>query len=264
MALSVGCRPQAVLMCFVALPIFWHHFFKEKHILKKDGIKELITLAVPFIVVASGLMYYNYIRFGSPVDFGSGYNLTTNDVTKRGFDFGRIGLGLFTYLFQLPSFTATFPFIKAVTIDTNYIGKTIYEYCFGGIFASLPVLWFIFCLKNSKKALKSNNLYPLACTLLIIGVATVIIDTEAGGLLQRYFSDFGYIFFLAISFIIFAVYDKKTDKNYAISPNSLLTALCFVSIFYSITLAFSVADVTIDSSNPTVFGELQHLVEFWK
>ena len=264
MALSVGCRPQAVLMCFVALPIFWHHFFKEKHILKKDGIKELITLAVPFIVVASGLMYYNYIRFGSPVDFGSGYNLTTNDVTKRGFDFGRIGLGLFTYLFQLPSFTATFPFIKAVTIDTNYIGKTIYEYCFGGIFASLPVLWFIFCLKKSKKALKSNNLYPLACTLLIIGVATVIIDTEAGGLLQRYFSDFGYIFFLAISFIIFAVYDKKSDKNYAISPNSLLTALCFVSIFYSITLAFSVADVTIDSSNPTVFGELQHLVEFWK
>ncbi|MBS7360631.1 MAG: hypothetical protein KIG53_08510, partial [Oscillospiraceae bacterium] len=99
---------------------------------------------------------------------------------------------------------------------------------------------------------------------LIIGVATVIVDTEAGGLLQRYFSDFGYIFFLAISFIIFAVCDKKTDKNYAISLNSLLTALCFVSIFYSITLAFSVADVTIDSSNPTVFGELQHLVEFWK
>ncbi|MGN0527478.1 MAG: hypothetical protein ACI4IF_08580 [Acutalibacteraceae bacterium] len=264
MALSVGCRPQAVLMCFVALPIFWHHFFSEKHILKKEGIKELITLAVPFIIVALGLMYYNYIRFGSPIDFGSSYNLTTNDVTKRGFDFGRIGLGLFTYLFQTPSFTATFPFIKAVTVDTNYIGKTVYEYCFGGLLVSLPVLWYILGLKKSKNTLKANNLYTFTCTLLLIGVVTVIVNTEMGGLLQRYFCDFGYIFFLATSFIIFALYDKKSDKNCVNLPNSLLTVLCFVSIFYSITLAFSVADVTIDSSNPTVFGELQHLVEFWK
>ncbi len=263
MALSVGCRPQSVLICVVALPLFLGYFFKDKFILKKQGIKELVTLAIPFIVVASGIMYYNYIRFGSPFDFGSAYNLTTNDVTKRGFSFGRIGLGLFTYLFQVPSFTADFPFIKSVEIESNYIGKTISEYCFGGLITSLPLLWFSFALPKVKNILKEKKLFALTVTLFLIGIALVIADTQAGGLLQRYYSDFGYIFFLGAIFVIYSLCEKAHLENHGKSLNFLLFISAFLSIFYSFSLAFSVADVTIDTQNPTLFGTLRHLVEFW-
>lgn len=262
-ALSVGCRPQMVLVCAVALPIFIKDFFTEKQLFSKKGITDLIVLAIPFVIVAAGIMYYNYIRFGSVTDFGSSYNLTTNDVTRRGFDIGRTGLGIFTYLFQPPQFTATFPFIEAVTINTNYIGKTIYELCFGGLITSLPVLWFIFALPKVKEKLKENNLFSFVLTLLGIGFALVIADTQAGGLLQRYYSDFGFIFFLAAAIVIFAIFDKKDLKKCNINLHSILFISTILSIVYTITLVFSVADVTINTENPTLYGTLLHLVEFW-
>lgn len=262
-ALSVGCRPQMVLVCAVALPIFFKYFFTQKQITAKKGITDLIVLAIPFVVVAAGIMYYNYIRFGSVTDFGSSYNLTTNDVTRRGFEIGRTGLGIFTYLFQPPQFTSVFPFIKSVTINTNYVGKTIYELCFGGLITSLPVLWFVFALPKAKEKLRENNLFSFVLTLLCIGIALVIADTQAGGLLQRYYSDFGFIFFLAVTIIIFALFDKKDLKKCNINLYSILYISTILSIVYTITLVFSVADVTINTENPTLYGTLLHLVEFW-
>ena len=63
---------------------------------------ELVLFALPFVLVAAGLMWYNAARFGSPFDFGANYNLTSNDMTKRGFNPGRIGPALFYYLLALP------------------------------------------------------------------------------------------------------------------------------------------------------------------
>lgn len=263
MALSVGCRPQAVLICAVALPLFLGYFFKDKFIFKKQGIKELAVLAVPFVAVASVIMYYNYIRFGSPFDFGSAYNLTTNDVTRRGFSIGRTGLGIFTYLFQTPSFNGTFPFIEGVNIETNYMGKTISENCFGGLITSLPLLWFGFALPKVKNALKEKKVFALTITLFLIGFALVIADAQAGGLLQRYYSDFGYIFFLGAIFVIYSLCEKQGLEKSSNTLNNLVFISAFLSIFYSIALAFSVSDVTIDTENSTLFGILRHMVEFW-
>ena len=263
-ALAVGCRPQSVLMCAVALPIFLGYFFKEKKIKEKSGILNLITLAVPFIIVAAGIMYYNYIRFDSPFDFGSSYNLTTNDVTRRGFEMDRTGLGIFTYLFQPPSFDATFPYIRAVNVETNYVGKTIKEACFGGLITVTPVLWSLFLLPKVKNILKEKKLFGFTALLILIGFGTVIANTQAGGLLQRYFSDFGYIFFLAAAIIIFALSEKfispESNKNFHI----ILLLATISSIVYTFALVFSESDVTIDTQNPSLYGYISHMVEFWK
>ena len=263
LALSVGCRPQLVLVCAVALPIFARYFFTENKITTQKCLINLLVLAVPFVIVAAGIMYYNYIRFGSVTDFGSGYNLTTNDVTRRGFDFGRTGLGIFTYLFQTPQFTATFPYIKPVEIDTQYMGKTIYEFCFGGLITSLPVLWFTGALPKVYRTLRQKGVAGFVITLLAIGLALVIADTQAGGLLQRYYSDFGIIFFLAAAIIIFALFEKNNLKQSHINLNTLLFISTILSVVYTITLVFSVADVTIDTQNPNLYAEILHLVEFW-
>lgn len=263
LALSVGCRPQLVLVCAVALPIFARYFFTENKITTQKCLINLLVLAVPFVIVAAGIMYYNYIRFGSVTDFGSGYNLTTNDVTRRGFDFGRTGVGIFTYLFQTPQFTATFPYIKPVEIDTQYMGKTIYEFCFGGLITSLPVLWFTGDLPKVYRTLRQKGVAGFVITLLAIGLALVIADTQAGGLLQRYYSDFGIIFFLAAAIIIFALFEKNNLKQSHINLNTLLFISTILSVVYTITLVFSVADVTIDTQNPTLYAEILHLVEFW-
>lgn len=263
-ALAVGCRPQSVLMCAVALPIFLGYFFKEKKIKEKSGILNLVVLAVPFIIVAAGIMYYNYIRFDSPFDFGSSYNLTTNDVTRRGFELGRTGLGIFTYLFQPPSFDATFPYIRAVSIESNYVGKTVKEACFGGLITVTPVLWSLFLLPKVKSTLKEKKLYGVTVLLVLIGLGTVIANTQAGGLLQRYFSDFGYIFFMAASIVIFALCERFDSTESRKNFHTLLLLATIFSIVYTLSIVFSESDVTIDTQNPTLYGYTSYLVEFWK
>ena len=262
-ALSVGCRPQSVLMCAVAIPLFWEYFFKDGIKVNKKKIKSLVLLGAPFVVVAAGIMYYNAIRFGSPFDFGSGYNLTTNDVSHRGFDIGRTGLGIFTYLFQPPVFSGVFPFIQSVPIDTNYIGKTITENCFGGLITCLPFLWVLGAVPSQRKILKEKGVFSLVCVLAAVGFAMVIADTQAGGLLQRYFSDFGYIFFLGAVLTVFALSDRLYMENNAKLLNKFIIFSSFLSIFYSIALAFSVSDVTINTTNPTLFATILHNVQFW-
>ncbi len=263
MALVAGCRPQLLLLTFLAIPMFFRKYIIDKEIKSKQGIRELALLLSPYIVVASGLMFYNFIRFGSPFDFGANYQLTTNDVTKRDWDFGRTGLGFFTYLFQPPVFTAKFPFLEKVTIKTNYVGKTIVENCFGGLITSTPLLWFIGLLGKAKNTLKDKRLLSYTIILLLSGVILVFFDTQAGGLLQRYISDFGFIFFGAVILIIFALLENaKTETE-----NSLLNTLIFfasnLSIFYSFALAFSVSDVTIDTRNPELFQMLSEAIQFW-
>lgn len=262
-ALSVGCRPQSVLILLLALPIFGGYFFKEKNLKQKSGIVNLISLAIPFIVVASGLMYYNYIRFGSPFDFGSSYNLTTNDVTRRGIELGRTGLGLFTYLFQLPNVTSVFPYITDVDMHSNYVGKTIAENCYGGLIACTPVLWSLFMLPYAKTKLKEKGFFGFTVTAIIIGVALVIVDTQAGGLLQRYFSDFGYIFFMAATFIIFALCETSENEKNHKNFHLFLFISTILSIVYTIALVFSKSDGTIDTQNPDLYGYVLHMVEFW-
>lgn len=262
-ALAVGCRPQSILMSLVALPLFTIYFFKNKYIFTKEGVKNIIALSIPFIIVGSGIMYYNFIRFGSPFDFGSGYNLTTNDVSKRGFDWGRTGLGLFTYLFQPPRFTARFPYIKHTDINTAYIGKTVFEYCFGGLITSTPLLWSLFCLPKAKNILKEKKLYSLTVVLLIVAIAIVVVNTQAGGLLQRYFSDFGYIFLIAASLIVFAIVNSLKSAESNETAITLLLISIVSGMVYSVCLIFSVADGTIDTQDPTLFGKIMHMVEFW-
>ena len=109
MALVVGCRPQLVLLSFLAFPLFWRMYITEGRIRTVAGARQFACLIAPYIVVCAGIMWYNKARFGSLFDFGANYNLTVNDMTKRGMAVGRIAPALFAYLFQTPATTGVLP-----------------------------------------------------------------------------------------------------------------------------------------------------------
>lgn len=94
MALVVGCRPQLVLLSFLAFPLFWRMYITEGRIRTVAGARQFACLIAPYIVVCAGIMWYNKARFGSLFDFGANYNLTVNDMTKRGMAVGRIAPGV--------------------------------------------------------------------------------------------------------------------------------------------------------------------------
>lgn len=247
MALVAGCRPNLLLFSFLVFPFFFSEValaWKEKRIFARRSVVNAIAFALPYIVIAAGIMWYNYSRFDSPFDFGANYNLTTNDMTSRGFVWDRMAPAAYSYLFQLPKMTSAFPFIRFADFDSSYMGVTIRESMYGGIFAYSPLLWLIFAIPLIKNLLKRERVYAPAVILALIGVITPLLDAQFAGILQRYFSDFSLMLYLSAIFILLAVINNiKNDKHmYAVRAGLFICAIGM--LVYQSALCMRVGQIT--------------------
>lgn len=262
-ALTAASRPQFLLVCLPAVALFWDEVFKKRTLLSKKGLGATVCLAVPFLAVAAGVMYYNAARFGSVFDFGANYNLTTNDMTKRGIVLGRIPIGLFTYLVQPPAISSQFPYLKDVSIETSYMGRTIVETFFGGIFSTNLILLFGLFLGRVRKSLQEKKLYAFSVLALVSGVIIAVADTEMAGLLQRYITDFTWLFALVASIVVMAMFEKWTSKEMRRGLLTIFVAFCVLSLLYDILLYFSPGGTPIANGNPTFYHTVSSMIQFW-
>lgn len=113
MALNLRCRPQFVLACALAIPLFWDEIARKRTLLSGSSVRQTCAALVPFAVAWAPLLAYNFARFGSVFDFGSSYNLTGFDMTAYEQPLGTLAYLLYGYLAQPPSFTGAFPYVSA-------------------------------------------------------------------------------------------------------------------------------------------------------
>ena len=268
MALVVGCRPQLVVLSLLAFPLFWRAYITERRLFTPRGAREFACLVAPYAVVAAGLMGYNYARFGSLTDFGANYNLTVNDMTKRGWNLGRLAPALFAYFLQPPCVTGVFPYVQPAPFDTTYMGQTIKEVTFGGIFACLPVLWI---LPFSRRILKlrisqrsTRTIAGVIVVLLIGGVIVALADAEMAGILQRYFADFSFMFLAAVVLLAFIVNENlppgSTTQTLLMKVLLVLVAL---SVLYSALLCFVPETGWYSDIYSWAYRDIVETAQFW-
>ena len=232
LALVPGCRPQIFLAAFLGIPIFWK-YLKNKEAFK---VKNILAIAIPMIISAGLLMYYNYVRYHSVFNFGVNFNLTSNDMTKRGFYFDRIASGVFAFLFEIPHVNLVFPFIHAYNIDSNYVGITIYEQMIGG-FAILNMISIInLFIFKFKKYIYKEEFYISLCAI-IFSIILIIADVQMAGILPRYICDFG--FMLSISSVIIWMNLYNKCFNYKKLIFKIMAFLVVVGIIYNFLAFFT-------------------------
>ena len=264
MALVVGCRPQLFVGSFLLIPLLWEEVFKKRTLFSKKSIGQTFCFILPYLIVAILLMYYNKIRFGSVFDFGANYNITGNDMTRRGFIFDRIGLGVFSYLLQPMSIKATFPFLTKVLFNTNYMGITIHEPLFGGLLTCSPLLFLGVFFFKFKYYMPSKKLYYFNMGCIISAFLLVILDTQMAGILQRYFSDFAWLFYLPTIFIILSIANKKIDKKYLKLFLTLVVVFITVSFAYQFLLLFEDQFLhDLVNSSTDFFFKWYYLLQWW-
>ena len=212
LALTAACRPQFALASFLVFPLLGGETWRrlrmpglrtpEASKVRRKTLRTVAFALLPYIVVAVCLMYYNAARFGSPFDFGANYNLTTNDMTHRGFHPDRFLFGFFTYLLQLPNFTGIRPYMQNVAISTAYQGLTVFEGMQGGLLWFAPLLLgnLLLLRKDIGARLRAKKMWHFAAFSLFLGLSVVGIDIQVAGILQRYWMDFG--FFMMLSAVI--------------------------------------------------------------
>ncbi|MDE8702470.1 cytochrome C oxidase Cbb3 [Adlercreutzia equolifaciens] len=268
MALVAGCRPQLLVLSLLAFPLFWRTYITKRRLLTPQGLREFGCLVAPYVLVAAGIMAYNYARFGSLTDFGANYNLTVNDMTKRGMNIGRLAPAFFTYFLQPPSMTGVFPFLQPAPFDTTYMGQTIKEVTFGGIFACFPLLWVLAfsrrILAMRARQRSTRTIMGIIIVLLVSGVLVALLDAELAGILQRYYADFSFMFLMAAVLLCFVVNEQipLTASLHQLLLKVLLV-LVFLGLLYSALLCLVPETGWYSNVYPWAYQGLLETFLFW-
>lgn len=263
MAANAGCRPQFLLFAVLAVPLFWEELIKKKVLLSKKGAGQALALALPYVFVAAGIMYYNVLRFGSPVDFGAAYSMTSNDMTHRGFNWERILYGLWYFLFQPPHLEGNFPYLRSASIETDYLGRMVTESCFGGIFACSMLTWPVIALFARKKEKTEKTVGALALCALAAAVVICMADATGAGILLRYSADISYGIFLAAVAGLFLTEKWADQKGVGgVFLSGIRAALLLHLAFLFLILVHTDSSVNLRAGNPDLYYAIASLL-YW-
>lgn len=298
-ALTAGCRPQLFLLMLPATVLLWES--AARPLVKSAGgavggwqpdgggscvaggqaeggrkkadsrmLSAVTVFALPMALVAAGLMYYNYSRFESVFDFGANYNLTMNDMRNRGFHLDRIPLGVLAYLFQPVKIIQRFPFMEAVYLDSQYMGVTIQEATYGGIFMTNLFAWFgllpLLFRKYFKKYGRTPWRFALAC--LLAAAIIIVADTNMSGILQRYFGDFSVFLMLASATAVLLVLERLSaggsGREYLKGMILWSLLICLLwQIGYQGMAFFLDTGESLQELRPDLYAHVKYLVNFW-
>ena len=91
-AANLGCRPQFILVALLAFVIFWPQIQSIfRHASNDSSLPHMsvwrlmrapLAALLPALIVIVPLLAYNVVRFGSPLDFGTSYQMTVTDMTS--------------------------------------------------------------------------------------------------------------------------------------------------------------------------------------
>lgn len=247
-ALTFGCRPTIAFANIFAIPLLIIYF--KNRGLNLRIILKLIFVVLPYMVIGTLLMMYNYARFENPFEFGQSYQLTTEDQSQYMNMFSRFSLhdeihGLIDYF----------------VISSSQL--TPLEL---GAFISFPILLFIFAAVFNKKVLSAMNNNKIVAPVIVLLIASLI--TASMDILwspyfwARYRMDIYWMLGIA-AFIVIGHYLQEYSNNTKLI--AIIGALCGVSI----ALCFIMCIYPFDHNftwdyKMTVSDVILDLVLFWK
>lgn len=272
LSLAVLSRPTNAVYCLCAMLFVYAGFLKLHGNAPSGGktpyVKYLLASLLPYVVIGSVQMIYNYVRFGSPLSFGIEYSLTINDFINAQYHTHFVGIGFFNYLLALPSFRPNFPFMA---FDVQIFNPNGYYFVATGtaagmLWIAMPVISYLYSARayaishNSKK-----RLYALIIAAVCIAApAAVIASVWESGYGLRYRVDFAWQLLIGALTVAFIMYNSLKSEE----TKNLLTKLFFISLAVGTGIVFAQTYLYV---SPEFDGSLYKYIclfersfEFWK
>lgn len=219
-ALEFGCRPTVGLSNLLVLPLL--AVFLKKHKVSAKLIGKLALAALPYAIVAAGLMGYNAVRFDNPFEFGQSYQLTVTDQSSYGDMLSRID----------PSATLYCLYYYLLNLNNPDILPSL------GLFIAFPLLLISLALlfvKENRRMLHETKLLPFfAFTIASILVIILFESLWAPHPTPRYRTDFAWLLGLASFIAVGCACQAKENTN---KLSRLFGALCLLALAMSVLLA---------------------------
>lgn len=216
LALSVACRPTALLVSLLILPYLIQLLIINIKKFKSDKmplLKLLVSAGIPYITVGILLMIYNYARFENPFEFGAKYQLTVINMGALKSRIFAIPTGIIANIFSIPNFIPDFPFIMNHNKLLEFYGYYYIENMIGGLFIIAPICFMNFWVIKANKKTENRELKFIINSLVIVGSLIVIISIMMAGSNQRYLIDYAWMFILSGILIFMIIFNSlKSDE----------------------------------------------------
>jgi hypothetical protein len=153
-----------------------------------------IAFGMPCFLIFIGILWYNYARFGNPLEFGLQYQMSgANEIESTHFTFRYAAHNFYLYYLAPAQWGRYFPFVQLIPSPaSNPEGYYGMEYTYG-LFANMPLTWLALAAPFGWLVVARE--YRRAYTVAVAGIAGLFF-TVALALLgfwaatQRYMSDF--------------------------------------------------------------------------
>ena len=217
-ALTFGCRPTVALANLLVIPMLVVFIRQRKWSWKLLG--KLVLAALPYAIVAAGLMLYNYARFDDPFEFGQKYQLTVADqsnysIALNGQTVLRIINETLSNFFAPGKISATYPYLRESSVFFNF---------------PVLLLWVGLCKGSVRRELGRHSLL-----MLVVGLAVTVLVITAMDilwtpyLLERYRMDIYYLLgigcFLAVGF-----WFEGCNRKHRLLLSGAVGALCVAAV----------------------------------
>jgi tetratricopeptide (TPR) repeat protein len=139
---AAGARPFLILCAPILLmPAIIAWFETPVGARKRLPWRLVVAAVVPVSFCLAGLMLYNYLRFGNPLEFGETYQLAGDRQNIQHFSLRYAWFNFCVYFLEPVRWTREFPFATDITSPAVPRGHADIEDPFG-ILTNIPVVWF--------------------------------------------------------------------------------------------------------------------------
>ena len=225
LVLTVLSRPNLALYALLVVPIFLCIFFGKEGTRLQKRVK-LFSFAVPTALGAAGVMWYNFARFGSVLEFGATYQLTVCDVSQYRFLGTLVLPALYHYFFQFPQLKNAFPYIQLTFESFPNNAPYVYTARMLGVFSmpSLASLALCPATYGKKKSFVKSVTFTLAAISCLM---LAYFDTCFAGVCVRYLADIATV---AAVFSGVILLDLQTlfSKNKSGVQYAVFVAICLL------------------------------------
>ena len=270
MALSVACRPIALLSSLIIVPYLLMVFinYVKSFNIEENGKRNLIlfilSVTVPYILVGISLMIYNNIRFGNPFEFGLKYQLTVCNANELKNRFSTIFIGLFTNFLMPPCFINVLPFIQKISNHPSFYGYYYLEDMIGGLFAICPLCLITFYIIKFNKKDYDKKIKVIVNSLLIVGLVMAVLSIMIAGSCQRYLIDYAWIFIFASIFMICSYLENCNNKGVEKIIEKLITLIMIYTLILSIFMGITGEKNYLENNNFEKYISLKENICFWE
>lgn len=235
LGLAAGSRPTLVVAGVAFIPLLvavaWR---KQPDAAQGPGLRLLkasLAAGLPLTAIGAGLLAYNWARFGTPLELGLNYQLSSWNVVKRShFLPAYIPFNAFLYFLSPPQWGRYFPFVHPIAYPKLPPGYYGYEYVYG-VLLTCPVLWWIGALPAFVRR-AGPALRPFIAVVLAIAVPTTLVILSFDTAAARYETDF-LPWWLLLALVGWAFIEDR------LASLSRATALGLLRILFGLTAAVS-------------------------